>query len=149
MSGQQNQESRFQGPDYEREQRRDPRADPRDASRDEPRAGPGESGRDDPRSDPRMNERDQRDYRDVANEASRNYDYQNKTNYYDRDRDIKPSSYDNARDRNRISGGMNSQNMSTVSNVSAIQKELKPNKIVNKGNSVFSNHHKVLNRPDG
>jgi len=38
---------------------------------------------------------------------------------------------------------MNSNNMSSVSNVSAIQKELKPNKIVNKGNSVFSNHHKL------
>jgi len=26
-----------------------------------------------------------------------------------------------------------------------IQKELKPNKIINKGNSVFSNHHKLMN----
>jgi hypothetical protein len=68
-----------------------------------------------------MNDRDQGEYRDVANEASRNYDYQNKTNYYDvRDRDAKQSSYDNARDRNRVAGGINSQNMSTVSNVSAI-----------------------------
>ena len=39
--------------------------------------------------------------------------------------------------------------MSSVSNVSAIQKELKPNKIVNKGNSVFSNHHKIQGRAEG
>jgi len=90
MSSQQNPESRFQGPDYEREQRRDPRADPRDAGRDEHRAGLRDSGRDDPRADPRMNDRDNGDNRDVANEASRNYDYQNKTNYYEaRDRDAK------------------------------------------------------------
>ena len=31
-----------------------------------------------------------------------------------------------------------------VSNLSNIQKELRPNKIVNKGNSVFQNHHKLL-----
>ena len=31
-----------------------------------------------------------------------------------------------------------------VSNLSNVQKELRPNKIVNKGNSVFSNHHKLL-----
>jgi hypothetical protein len=44
---------------------------------------------------------------------------------------------------------MNSNNMSSVSNVSAIQKELKPNKIVNKGNSVFSNHHKLHGSAEG
>ena len=32
-----------------------------------------------------------------------------------------------------------------VSNLSNIQKELRPNKVVNKGNSVFQNHHKLLN----
>ena len=31
-----------------------------------------------------------------------------------------------------------------VSNLSNVQKELRPNKIVNKGNSVFQNHHKLL-----
>ena len=35
-------------------------------------------------------------------------------------------------------------NLLDVSNLSQVQKELKPNKIVNKGNSVFSNQHKMM-----
>jgi len=51
----------------------------------------------------------------------------------------KPKAYDEEHDplkpRREISDNLN------VSNFSQIQKELKPNKIVNKGNSVFSNNH--------
>lgn len=46
----------------------------------------------------------------------------------------------NARDN----GGNSSHANLNVSNLSNIQKELRPNKIVNKGNSVFQNHHKLL-----
>lgn len=39
-------------------------------------------------------------------------------------------------------------NQSKVSNISVVQKELRPNKIVNKGNSVFSNSHKYTKQSD-
>ena len=37
---------------------------------------------------------------------------------------------------------------SKVSNMSNVQKELRPNKVVNKGNSVFSNSHKYSKPQD-
>ena len=45
---------------------------------------------------------------------------------------------------NRDTGANSSHTNLNVSNLSNIQKELRPNKIVNKGNSVFQNHHKLL-----
>lgn len=41
-----------------------------------------------------------------------------------------------------------SLDQSKVSNISVVQKELRPNKVVNKGNSVFSNSHKYSKPSD-
>ena len=61
----------------------------------------------------------------------------------DHSRTQQPNATGGANGRDPAANSSQSFNLNG-SNLSNIQKELRPNKIVNKGNSVFSNHHKMI-----